>query len=152
MEYQQIADKLGVHRGTLFHWMSGHRSPGKTSMLKIAEELGWSVADQMDAFNQLTRQPDGTMKDSYGEELRNFLQTKHNAPGGYAWMRKATRDNGDRDRERAIAILAIKQAYPRAAAGKIDAAVSTAVERINTAMNDGTFDELKSQLEESLTS
>lgn len=80
MEYQEIAQKLGVARGTLFHWMSGHRSPSKESMLKIESELGWPVAEQMAAYNELTVQPDGSKKDSFGAELRAFLETKFGTP------------------------------------------------------------------------
>lgn len=82
MEYQQIAETLGVHRGTLFHWMSGNRSPSKTSMLKIEEKLGWPVDEQMAAFNTLTGEvgPNGKPRDSYGAELRAFLENRYNTP------------------------------------------------------------------------
>lgn len=82
MEIQEIADKLGVHRGTLFHWMSGNRSPSKQSMLKIEEELGWPASKQMKAFNTPV---DGTNSrgkplTDYGAQLRAFLEKKFNIP------------------------------------------------------------------------
>lgn len=76
MEYQQIADKLGVHPVTLSKWLNGHRSPSKVSMLVIERELGWPVAEQLDAFNQLREdEPD---KDMYGPRFKEFLRDKHN--------------------------------------------------------------------------
>lgn len=76
MEYQQIADKLGVHPVTLSKWLNGHRSPSKVSMLVIERELGWPVAEQLAAFNQLREdEPD---KDMYGPRFKEFLRDKHN--------------------------------------------------------------------------
>lgn len=82
MEFQEIAAKLGVHRGTLFHWMSGNRSPSKMSMLKIQEELGWPVADQMAAYNEVEVDEEGhpTGVDGYGKALRAYLERNHGAP------------------------------------------------------------------------
>jgi transcriptional regulator with XRE-family HTH domain len=79
MELQEIATKLGVHRGTLFHWLSGNRSPSKESMLKIELELGWSVDDQMVAYNTLTggKNPRGGPADAYGTKFREFLELNH---------------------------------------------------------------------------
>jgi len=76
MEYQQIAEKLGVHPVTLSKWLNGHRSPSKTSMLLIKEKLGWSIEDQMAAYNEL-REDDPT-KDMYGPRFKEFLRDKHN--------------------------------------------------------------------------
>lgn len=92
MEYQEIAAKLGVHRVTLFHWMSGNRSPSKENMLIIEAELGWSVADQMAAFNEMQLDPKTgkpTGKDSYGPELRSFLETKFGTPEQARYLEKA---------------------------------------------------------------
>lgn len=75
MEYQQIAAKLGVHQVTLSKWLNGHRSPSKVSMLVIERELGWSIADQMAAFNELQ---DTSDKDMYGPRFKEFLRDKHN--------------------------------------------------------------------------
>lgn len=76
MEYQQIADKLGVHPVTLSKWLNGHRSPSKLSMLLIEETLSWPVADQLKAFNEL--RDDGSGKDMYGPRFKEFLRDKHN--------------------------------------------------------------------------
>jgi len=76
MEYQQIAEKLGVHPTTMSRWFSGQRSPSKTMMLLIQDELGWSVADQLDAFNQL--RDDDSGRDMYGPRFKEFLRDKHN--------------------------------------------------------------------------
>ena len=76
MEYQQIAEKLGVHPTTMSRWFSGQRSPSKTMMLLIEDELGWSVADQLDAFNQLRDDESG--RDMYGPRFKEFLRDKHN--------------------------------------------------------------------------
>lgn len=75
MEYQQIAEKLGVHPVTLSKWLNGHSSPSKLSMLLIRDELGWSIEDQMEAFNTL--QPNSN-KDMYGPKFKEFLRDKHN--------------------------------------------------------------------------
>lgn len=75
MEYQQIAEKLGVHPTTLSRWFSGLRSPSKTMMLLIKEELGWSVDDQLQAFNELRE--DGSGRDMYGPRFKEFLRDKH---------------------------------------------------------------------------
>lgn len=82
MELQEIATKLGVHRGTLFHWLSGHRSPSKEKMLLIEEELGWPVADQMQAYNTLVGGTNSRGKplDDYGASFRRFLAEKHGVP------------------------------------------------------------------------
>lgn len=83
MEIQEIAAKLGVHRGTLFHWMSGNRSPSKESMLKVEEELGWSVEDQMKAYNTVIvgkTNSRGKPIDDYGASLRAFLEKKFGIP------------------------------------------------------------------------
>ena len=76
MEYQQIAEKLGVHPVTLSKWLNGHRSPSKLSMLQIQEELGWPVADQLQAFNEL--RPDDKTKDMYGPRFKEILRDKYN--------------------------------------------------------------------------
>ena len=76
MEYQQIAEKLGVHPVTLSKWLNGHSSPSKLSMLQIQAELGWSVADQMEAYNEL--RPDDSTKDMYGPRFKEFLREKFN--------------------------------------------------------------------------
>lgn len=75
MEYQQIAEKLGVHPTTLSRWFNGSRSPSKTMMLLIQDELGWSVKDQLDAFNQL--RDDGSDLDMFGPRFKEFLRDKH---------------------------------------------------------------------------
>ncbi|HJQ66686.1 MAG TPA: helix-turn-helix transcriptional regulator [Gemmatimonadales bacterium] len=75
MEYQQIADKIGVHPVTLSKWLNGHSSPGKLSMLRIQDELGWPVAEQMEAFNTIVEE---TGKDMYGPRFKEFLRDKHN--------------------------------------------------------------------------
>lgn len=75
MQYQQIAEKLGVHPITLSKWLNGHGSPGKLSMLKIKEELGWSVEEQMEAFNTL--QDGSTTKDMYGPRFKEYLRDHH---------------------------------------------------------------------------
>jgi transcriptional regulator with XRE-family HTH domain len=75
MEYQQIAEKLGVHPTTMSRWFSGQRSPSKTMMLLIQDELGWPVADQLDAFNEL--RDDDPTKDMYGPRFKEFLRDKH---------------------------------------------------------------------------
>lgn len=82
MEYQEVAKKLGVHRGTLFHWMSGNRSPSKENMLKIQAELGWSVTAQMKAYDEVEVDEEGrpTGTDSYGPALRAFLETEWGTP------------------------------------------------------------------------
>lgn len=79
MEFQQISEKLGVNRATLFHWMSGRRSPSKETMLRIEEELGWPVEQQMNAYNTVIKGevgPTGKPKDDYGAQLRDFLERK----------------------------------------------------------------------------
>jgi len=82
MEIQEIAAKLGVHRGTVFHWLSGNRSPSKESMLKIEEELGWPVEEQMKAYNTLTGglTPRGKPADDYGASFRAFLEKEFDIP------------------------------------------------------------------------
>lgn len=74
MEYQQIAEKLGVHPVTLSKWLNGHSSPSKDSMLLIRDKLGWSIDDQMDAYD--TAGP-GAAKDMYGPRFKEFLRDKH---------------------------------------------------------------------------
>lgn len=75
MEYQQIAEKLGVHPTTMSRWFNGSRSPSKTMMLLIQDELGWSVQDQLQAFNDL--RSDGSDRDMYGPRFKEFLRDKH---------------------------------------------------------------------------
>ena len=76
MEYQQIAEKLGVHPTTMSRWFNGSRSPSKVMMLLIEAELGWSIADQLQAFNKL--RDDGSDRDMYGPRFKEFLRDKHN--------------------------------------------------------------------------
>jgi transcriptional regulator with XRE-family HTH domain len=82
MELQEIAAKLEVHRGTLFHWLSGHRSPSKESMLKIEDRLGWPVDEQMQAYNTLVGGTNARGKplDDYGASFRRFLERKFSIP------------------------------------------------------------------------
>lgn len=83
MEIQDIAVKLGVHRGTVFHWLSGARSPNKENMLKIQEELGWPIEDQMTAYNTVIVgeiNPRGKPADDYGASFRAFLEKKYDIP------------------------------------------------------------------------
>jgi transcriptional regulator with XRE-family HTH domain len=80
MEFQEISKLLEVNRATLFHWMSGRRSPSKETMLRIEEKLGWPVDEQMKAYDTLITgetAPNGKPKDDYGAQLRHFLETRY---------------------------------------------------------------------------
>lgn len=72
----QIAEKLGVNPITLSRWRSGDRFPSRDMMLRIEDKLGWSVADQMAAYNTSL----GENRGDYGKALKEFLAEKYEVP------------------------------------------------------------------------
>jgi hypothetical protein len=76
MQNKDIAAWLEVHEVTVSRWRIGDRIPDRAGMLRIASELGWSVEDQMKAYDQeLTT---GTRV--YAEHFRAFLHEKFDIP------------------------------------------------------------------------
>lgn len=67
----QIAEKLGVDPVTLSRWLNGHRFPSKDMMLRIELELGWSITEQMEAFNWDC--PEGKPGE-FGRQFKVFLE------------------------------------------------------------------------------
>lgn len=47
-----LAERLGVHQGTVSHWESGHFDVGVTTLLRIAEALGVAASSLLPAEHQ----------------------------------------------------------------------------------------------------
>lgn len=67
---KEVAEKIGVHPVTLSRWLAGDRYPERSKMLIIQELFGWSVTQQMLAYEKSAAAPE-----AYGEAL-----AKHIAP------------------------------------------------------------------------
>lgn len=66
---KDIAAELGVHEVTVSRWRIGDRIPDRSGMLHIAEVLGWSVEEQMKAYDEELR----TETRVYAKRFRQFL-------------------------------------------------------------------------------
>lgn len=50
-----VADAVGVHRTTVYAWLSGHQEPRTTRYRAIAEAIGATVREVSDALEETHR-------------------------------------------------------------------------------------------------
>jgi len=67
---KEVADKIGVHPVTLSRWLAGDRYPERDKMLIIHELFGWSVTQQMLAYEKSTSEDPR----AYGEALAKHIE------------------------------------------------------------------------------
>lgn len=73
---KDIAELLGVHEVTVSRWRIGDRTPSRARMVEIEKKLGWSVEEQMRAFEQET----STWTLVYAAAFRAFLEEAFGIP------------------------------------------------------------------------
>jgi transcriptional regulator with XRE-family HTH domain len=76
MQNKDIAAELGVHEVTVSRWRIGDRIPDRAGMLHIEAVLGWSVSEQMAAYDQELTSGDRI----YAERFREFLNAYFGIP------------------------------------------------------------------------
>lgn len=70
---KDIAERLGINPVSLSRLRSGERKPSLRMMKRIETELGWTMADQSAAYNELDRT-------SYASAFRRFLRDNFEIP------------------------------------------------------------------------